>query len=176
AQVAQAAGLRSAAPAPTRTGELSVMVEWPDGVEHPLGLREFVPGVDFDARRPGSPDVLGDIIGRLQPALAAGLRLADRTSPFEYFSYLERDHDLSQFPLLRPAIDAVVAALRDLHQRGELTVAPCVWDGPEARIDADGVLGLYDFGFVMKMPVLHGLANRTMLFDNPSERERFVDR
>jgi Ser/Thr protein kinase RdoA (MazF antagonist) len=176
AEVAESAGLRSAAPVRTQHDELTVMVEWPDGVKHPLGLLEFVPGGEFNARQPRAAEALGDTLGRLQAALAKGLPLPERDDPFDYFAYLQMEHDLSDFVGLQDGIDNVVTEIRDLHHAGELTIAPCVWDGPEALVDADGVIGLYDFGFVMNMPVLHGLANRTMVFDSQPDRARFLPR
>ncbi len=174
AEIGNFHGLRVARPVRTRTGEVSVMIEWPDGHWHPLGVLVFVPGAGLDYSAPGVAEVVGDNIGRLQAALARDLILPGPHDPCEYLAYLEHPHDLGEFAGMRSLVDEVVTTVRALHDEGGLTIAASVWDGPETLIDDDGTVGFYDFGFVKRMPVLHGLANRSMLFERGPDRERFL--
>lgn len=165
AEVAQNAGLRSAAPLRTSDGELTLMLEWPAGHWHPLTLIEWVEGTPLDSDAPGAEEEFARIHGTLQAALTDGIPVADGTDTFSYLDYIATpQQDLGDSGELQEIVGGVAERARRFQEETAMTVATAVWDGPEILIDSTGAPGLIDFGYCRPMPVLHSMANRSLHF------------
>ena len=178
AEVALEVGLRSAAPQRTNDGELTVMLEWPTGHWHPLTLLHWVDGESVDATQPGIEEDLGRLFGTLQAALAQHMPADADADPFSYLDYLEGSpQDLGDNGELQAAVEAIARRAREIQGATQMTVATAVWDGPDIVVDGEGRLGLIDFGYCRPLPVVHGLANRsvTVSLEEDERTARFVN-
>lgn len=165
-----------AAPCLTIDGELVTMVEWPDGVEHPLALLRWVDGRALRSDDPGAPELRGSVCGWVHAQLldvepaGVGLTVHPRlstTSPDEY------EWELGAFGWLNQV--NVDLARVELECRSGLRHSVAVWDGPDIHVDADRV-GLIDFGHTSWHPLIHVVANRSLSFaqGDPNQLERFL--
>lgn len=172
AEVVAAAGLRAAAPRRTSAGEALVMVEWPDGVEHPLALLAYMDGDRLDPTTPSAAARVGSTLGRVQAILLhAGAKQLALSGQRDYLAYLRATtQDLGAHQWLHEHIAELVAEVDDLTSTGRLTCGPGVWDGPEIVVDDQGEAGLLDFGVVDWHPIAHPLAYGTTQV-SPPDRE-----
>jgi Ser/Thr protein kinase RdoA (MazF antagonist) len=159
AEAAAAAGLRAAAPLRATDGSLSVMVEGPPGLWHPLSVMDYVPGEPLDRHSSDAPEIVGKTVGALHRALVARVaRLVPDTAAFGYLAYLEGGVDPTAPPWLPVAVAQVVRETRAYETTHEVTYGLGVFDGPEILIDQDGTVGLVDFGVTQWQPVALDLA------------------
>jgi len=174
AQVVSAGGMRAATPQPTNAGELVAMVEWPDGVEHPVALLTWIAGQPLDRTTQGAAETIGRTIGHVQALLLdAGRERLGLCTDRDYLSYLRSTtQDLGEHDWLHERIAELVAEVDALGETGTLTCGPGVWDGPEIVVDGDGVLGLIDFGNVDWHPFAHVAAYGTTQVSPPGHDDR----
>ena len=175
-RVAAAVDLPVATPRRTSAGERVVMVEWPQGHEHPLALLEYVDGEPLDPDAADTPATVGRVCGLVHRALLGvdpgdvGIRGAE-VGPM----FLPDDGwDLGEHGWLdRVCAELVERAAREAH-RLRWTVG--VWDGPDVRLRAgDGQLGLLDFGHTFWQPLVHAVGNRWLVcaYGDADRRRRF---
>lgn len=174
-RVAAAVDLPVATPRPTADGDLVVMVEWPEGHEHPLALLELVEGEPLDPDALDTPATVGRVCGLVHRALLdvdpadVGIRGAEVGPMFQP----DDGWDLGEHGWLdRVCAELVELAAGEAH-RLRWTVG--VWDGPDVRRDADGRLGLLDFGHTFWQPLVHAVANRWLVsaYADADRRHRF---
>ena len=182
AEAVSGVGLAAAAPVRTDDGELVVMIEWPDGVPHPLAVLEWVEGSPVDPTTRSGAARVGATLGTVQARLL-GLSVDHLVlqPPRDYLAYLRTtDQDLGSYAWLHEFNAGLVAEIEATTASGGLTVGPGVWDGPEIVIDDRGTIGLIDFGNVDVHPVAHALGYGTTQVSRPGrtnpENERiFLD-
>jgi len=158
ADVVAERGLRTARPVRTIEGDLVVMVEWPQGTEHPLALLEYVGGTPIDPTTAAGAEVAGRVLGRVQAALTnVPRRELALDAPRDYLHFLRSAHqDLGDCSWLHSYNADLVAEIERLTADG-LELVPGLWDGPEVVVDEASDIGLIDFGNVDLHPIAHVL-------------------
>lgn len=154
-------GFDVAVPVLTDTGGLTEMVGWPDGNDHPVALLTYVRGDPLTKDEPDAATVIGDVCGRVHRALldVAPADVALHSIPSEPDGNYP-DRDAGEFGWLH-------SLWRELEHRcwavrGDLRHAVSVWDGPDIRRRPAG-LGVLDFGHCGWHPVVHVVANRSLI-------------
>ena len=149
-----------AVPVPTTCGGLTELIEWPDGMEHPLALLTFVRGDPLSSRDDAVAHVLGAVCGRVHAALLD-------VTPSEVGLHTLPDQPDGNYP------DRDAAGFSWLHdvwrelerrawaQRGDVRHAIAVWDGPDIRRSPGGI-GVLDFGHCGWHSLVHVVANRSL--------------
>jgi Ser/Thr protein kinase RdoA (MazF antagonist) len=164
-----------AVPVPTNAGELTEMVEWPDGHHHPLALLTYVRGDPLRGEEPAATSIVGDVCGRVHAALLevrpddVGIRQLLGEPDFDH-----PDRDAGDHGWLHRAARALDQETRE--RRGEVRAAVSVWDGPDIRRARDSI-GLLDFGHCGLQPIPHVVANRSLLvsLNDESQLEPFLE-
>ena len=145
----------------TDQGELTELVEGPDGVAHPLAVLHYVPGDTLDGDRLDAPLILGHVCGGVH-ALLMDVDAADvgtAGDPPELI--LDAGHwDLGPNGWLHYLADALNPLIASAMPTLRPTVG--VWDGPDIRMDGDQI-GLIDFGHTAWHPLVHVVANRSVV-------------
>ena len=169
AEVVSAGAMRAATPNRTSSGQLVAMVEWPDGVAHPLALLTWIAGQPLDPTTPAAAPAIGRTLGRVQTLLLdAGRERLGLSTERDYLGYLRSTtQDLGDHDWLHARNAALVGEVDELAATGTLTCGPGVWDGPEIVVDRDGAFGLIDFGNVDWHPVAHVAAYGTTQVSPP---------
>ena len=171
-------GFPVAAPVRPLDGGWSTMLEWPPGHRHPLALLRFVDGERVADDRPDAPELLGSVCGavhaqllRVDPA-SVGVSVPDDPVG-DVINDWDVGDDLRWLDAL--AVD-VVARARSLVAAGGLRLSVGVWDGPDIRVTADGSVGLIDFGHTFWAPLVHFVANRSLIvaYDDAARLHRFL--
>lgn len=154
------ASFEVAVPIPTSSGDLTELVEWPEGEVHPLALLSFVAGDPLTARDPSCVHLLGDVCGRVHAALldvpprAVGLKELPAEPDGNH-----PDRDAGDFSWLHHV-------WRELEQRAwssrsDVRHAVAIWDGPDVRRRREAV-GVLDFGHCGWHSLVHVVANRSL--------------
>jgi Ser/Thr protein kinase RdoA (MazF antagonist) len=170
-------GFPVATPVRASDGAWTTMLEWPAGLLHPLALLRFVPGDPIEHDRPDAPELLGSVCG----AVHSQLLTLDPSSvgvavPDEAVGDVINDWDVGdELRWLDGLAVEVVARARSLVAGGGLRLSVGVWDGPDVRVREDGSVGLIDFGHTFWGPLVHFVANRSLIaaYDDAAKLERF---
>ncbi|MEN3273316.1 MAG: hypothetical protein V7636_2077 [Actinomycetota bacterium] len=156
----------------TTDGDLTELVEWPVGNEHPLAVISYVRGDPLTANDADDVDLCGDVCGRVHAALldvapddvgiAAHAELDDVQTETEEATQLDR---------LCIELDNRTREMRDSVRH-----AVSVWDGPDIR-RADRSIGVLDFGHCGWHPLVHVIANRSLnvALSDESRLEPFLE-
>jgi homoserine kinase type II len=153
AAIVAEAGVRTAAPVRTRSGELTVQIaDWR------LAVQTFVRGRPADERIPDEVRAWGRTLGRVHRALAGHDELAVGLETLPMID-LSREH-LDLEPWIRPAIEPTVAdVMRFRGTAGFLHGDPA----QEAfLIDSDGEVGVIDWTGCWWGPLLYDVASARM--------------
>ena len=155
--VARATAFNAAAPLRTMAGDVLVMVEH-NGYAHPLALLQLVQGEPVPVDNETAARELGYVLGTVQRVLtqvpSTALRIKEDSRGF--LAYLRSTtQDLGEHQWLHPRIADIVSEIDGRLDAGTLLSAPGVWDGPERVRDANGGIGLIDFGNTGWYPVAH---------------------
>ena len=157
-----------ATPCLTTSGERVVMVEWPEGRSHPLAVLEFVPGETLERDDPLSAQRMGSVCGTVHRVL---LEVDPRTLGIEpVIAPMEPPTDgwdLGDLAWLNDVFVALLTRATESIHDVRWTVA--VWDGPDIRLH-DGHIGLLDFGHTFWQPLVHAVANRSLIAAYGDER------
>lgn len=154
------ASFRVAVPVETEAGDLTELIEWPDGHEHPLALLTFVAGDPLSSDDAQAPGVLGDVCGRVHAALLdvapaeVGIAKLPEQPDGNY-----PDRDAGEFGWLHGLWRELEATAWEHRHRVRHAVA--VWDGPDIRRSTSGI-SVLDFGHCGWHPVVHVVANRSL--------------
>jgi Ser/Thr protein kinase RdoA (MazF antagonist) len=153
-----------ARPLRTTGGELTTMVEWPLRTEHPLAMLSWVPGRSLDDDWVGWPELLGSVCGRVHASL---LRLdpaavgVDATG--DGVPELANGWDVGPLTWLNDLADELPRRARAAVKDGGLRMVVGVWDGPDIRVEGEHGIGLIDFGHTSWQPLVHVVANRSLI-------------
>jgi Ser/Thr protein kinase RdoA (MazF antagonist) len=164
ARMLDAAGIRSGAPAPTRSG--SIAVDTPSGDR--VALLTWVPGSPLTGADEAEQRLIGDTLARVHRVLRN--RQVPGAQRFHWVDPAAAHLELR--PWLRPAVTAAVDALTALQNRpppwtqGLLHADPA----PEAfRLDlASGQCGIIDWSSAHDGPLLYDLASAVMYLGGPA--------
>ena len=166
-----------ATPVRTSGRELTRLVEWPPGHQHPMALLRYVEGDVLDEGDPASVDVMATVCGRLHAQLltvdpaSVGVHRPDEYPP----------------PTPPPAwalgehqwLDDVLfdTQRRTFAVRGRVRSCVAVWDGPDVRLRGDGGIGLLDFGHTSWQPLVNVVANRSLIaaYEDRGRLARFLE-
>ena len=170
AEIVSSQGFRAACPVRTTSGEVLRMVTGPRDLVHPLALLTFVDGEPIDPSAPDAPRMLGRLLGSVHAALRdlapEVLHIVPNDSAF--LAYLRSDdQNLGEHQWLHSANREIADAAAERIGRGDMTIGPGVWDGPEVVADEAGSLGLLDFGNTGWFPAAHVMACGTMQVSPP---------
>jgi Ser/Thr protein kinase RdoA (MazF antagonist) len=162
-------------PVPAASGELTQMVAWPDGVDHPLALLTYVPGDPVQGDDADAPELLGEVCGRVHASLL-GVEPRDvgitqlPTEPDGNYP----DRDAGGYSWLHSVWRELEH--RAWESRDAVRTAVGVWDGPDIRRARSG-LSLLDFGHCGWHSVVHVVANRSLIasLDDETRFQRFME-
>jgi Ser/Thr protein kinase RdoA (MazF antagonist) len=142
----------------THEGNLTEIVDCPDGRRRPLAVVGFVPGRPLDWASPGAASVAGEVLGTVHGLLwRYGF---DAGVSDHLFAYLQDEGDTVSEPgRVWPAIRAAVAAVRRFEEVVPVTYGAVYGHDLDLLVDArTGRLGLIAWSAVSPGPLLFDVA------------------
>jgi Ser/Thr protein kinase RdoA (MazF antagonist) len=158
AEILERHGISSGGPIRTTAGDLTVMLDGPHRRSQPLALLCFVPGIELDWSAAQTPQIVGQLLGRVHAVLHREYpRPANAGELFAYVT--EQSPEVAAQPGLQRLIDRAVAAVRSFEARIPVTYGGMYGDYMEFICDSTtNQVGLIDWGAFDWGPLLFDLA------------------
>ncbi|HEY3289916.1 MAG TPA: hypothetical protein VGK87_07310 [Anaerolineae bacterium] len=134
------------------------MVKSTAAEKYPLAVLHFVPGEPLDPAEPGAPEIMGDMLGRIQRILIS--ESYHPPTPEGLFGYLLEDTGTCEaYPALSTQITRSLAAIQAFEQSMPVTYGAINHEGPELLRDAmTGAVGAIDWGVIYWGPLIYTVA------------------
>jgi Ser/Thr protein kinase RdoA (MazF antagonist) len=161
----------------TREGNLTEIVDCPDGRRRPLAVVGFVPGRSLDWAAPGAAAVAGEVLGTVHGLLwRYGF---DAGASDRLFAYLQDESEtVSQPGRVWPAIRAAMAAVRRFEEVVPVTYGAVYGHDLDLVVDARAArLGLIAWSAVSPGPLLFdvAMAGRRLQVQGLTDLSRFFE-